>query len=111
MYAVVEVGGKQMRVEPGQVLEVDRVAGDPGSEVTLGRVLLLVDGDAVTCGTPEVAGAAVTATVVALPRTRKIIVGKFRSKKHYRRKVGHRQPLSRLRVERITTGQEAQHGA
>ena len=111
MYAVVEIGGKQVRVEPGQVLEVDRVPGDPGSEVSLGRVLMVVDGDAVTCGTPEVSGASVTATVVALPRSRKILVGKFRSKKHYRRKVGHRQPLSRLRVERITAGQEVNDGA
>ncbi len=107
MYAVVEVGGKQMRVEAGQVLEVDRLPGEPGSEVTLGRVLMLVDGDAVTCGTPEVSGASVTATVLALLRTRKLLVGKFRPKKHYRRKVGHRQPLSRLRVERITAGPEA----
>jgi len=107
MYAVVEVGGKQMRVEAGQVLEVDRLPGEPGSEVTLGRVLMLVDGDAVTCGTPEVSGATVTATVLALFRTRKLLVGKFRPKKHYRRKVGHRQPLSRLRVERITAGPEA----
>jgi len=107
MYAVVEIGGKQMRVETGQVLEVDRLPGDPGAEVTLGRVLMLVDGDAVTCGTPEVSGASVTATVLALPRTRKLLVGKFRPKKHYHRKVGHRQPLSRVRVERITAGQGA----
>jgi len=107
MYAVIEIGGKQVRVEAGQVLEVDRLAGAEGSEVTLGPVLMIVDGDMVTCGAPEVAGAGVTATLLLHRRTRKLLVGKFRPKKHYRRRVGHRQPLTRVRVERITVGPEA----
>ncbi|HYM69233.1 MAG TPA: 50S ribosomal protein L21 [bacterium] len=107
MYAVIDVGGKQLRVEAGQVVELDRVPADPGAEVTLGRVLMLVDGDKVTCGTPDVSGAGVTVTVLGHSRTRKLLVGKFRPKKHYRRRVGHRQPRSRVRVERITGGQEA----
>ncbi len=106
MYAVIEVGGKQLRVETGQVVELDRVAGDPGAEVSLGRVLMVVDGDTVTCGAPEVSGAGVVATVLGHFRTRKLLVGKFRPKKHYRRRVGHRQPRSRLRIERVTAGQE-----
>ncbi|HXX39497.1 MAG TPA: 50S ribosomal protein L21 [bacterium] len=105
MYAVIQVGGKQMRVETGQVVELDRVPGDPGVEVTLGRVLMLVDGDNVTCGAPEVSGAGVTATVLRHSRARKLLVGKFRPKKHYRRRVGHRQPRSVVRIERITAGQ------
>ncbi|HKV45004.1 MAG TPA: 50S ribosomal protein L21 [bacterium] len=101
MYAVIESGGKQFRVEPGQVVEVDRLSEESGTEVTLGRVLMLVDGEQVTVGVPTVRGARVTATVLGHARSRKIIVGKFRPKKHYRRKVGHRQPFSRVRVERI----------
>jgi len=101
MYAVVEAGGKQHRVTPGQVIEVDRLPQAKGSEITFGRVLMVVDGEQVTTGTPVVAGVRVAATVLAHPRGRKVIVGKFRSKKRYRRRVGHRQPLSRVRVDRI----------
>jgi len=98
---VIETGGKQHRVTPGQVIEVDRLPQAKGSEITLGRVLMVVDGEQVTTGTPVVAGVRVAATVLAHPRGRKVIVGKFRSKKRYRRRVGHRQPLSRVRVDRI----------
>jgi large subunit ribosomal protein L21 len=111
MYAVIETGGKQVRVEPGQVLDVDRLPDAAGTEVTLGRVLMVVDGQRVACGTPEVPGARVTATVLAHDRARKILVGKFRPKKHYRRRAGHRQPRSRVRVERIDVQQEEHRGA
>ncbi|HYM91111.1 MAG TPA: 50S ribosomal protein L21 [bacterium] len=110
MYAVIETGGKQHRVKPGQVLEVDRLPQARGSEITFGRVLMLVDGDQVTAGTPVVPGVRVAATVMAHPRGRKVLVGKFRSKKRYRRRVGHRQPLSRVRVDRIEM-EGASHGA
>ena len=103
MYAVVDMGGKQVRVEAGQVLDVDRLAADVGAEVSFGRVLLVVDGDTVTAGAPEVAGARVVATVLAHGRGRKVLVGKFRSKKRYRRRVGHRQPRSRVRIEAIAS--------
>ncbi len=111
MYAVIETGGKQVRVEAGQVLEVDRVPEKAGTEVTLGRVLMVVDGEQVTCGAPDVAGARVMATVLAHGRTRKVLVGKFRPKKHYRRRAGHRQPMSRVRVERIDVAEGAARGA
>ncbi len=110
MYAVIETGGKQHRVKPGQVLEVDRLPQARGSEITFGRVLMLVDGDQVTTGTPVVPGVRVAATVMAHPRGRKVLVGKFRPKKRYRRRVGHRQPLSRVRVDRIDM-EGASHGA
>ena len=110
MYAIIETGGKQFRVEPGQVVEVERLPDASGAEITLGRVLMLVNGEEVTAGTPVVTGARVTATILDHARSRKILVGKFRSKKHYRRKVGHRQPLSRVRVERIDV-EGAAHGA
>lgn len=103
MYAVIDVRGKQVRVESGQVLEVDRLSAGVGAEVSLGRVLMIVDGDAVTCGAPEVTGARVVATVLSHGRARKVLVGKFRSKKRYRRRFGHRQPLSRVRIEAIAS--------
>ncbi len=111
MYAVIETGGRQLRVEAGQVVEVDRLPDEAGKEISLGRVLMIVDGAQVTCGAPDVAGARVLATILAHPRTRKLLVGKFRPKKHYRRRVGHRQPLSRVRIERIEAGSGAGHGA
>ena len=104
MYAVIDRGGKQMRVEEGQVLDVDRLAADKGAEVALGRVLMVVDADKIQCGTPVVEGAQVMAKVLSHGRSRKVTVGKFRPKKHYRRRVGHRQPLSRVRIERIELG-------
>ena len=104
MYAVIDRGGKQMRVEEGQVLEVDRLPDDKGAEVVLGRVVLVVDGGDVRCGAPAVEDAQVLARVLSHGRTRKVTVGKFRSKKRYRRRVGHRQPLSRVRIERIELG-------
>ncbi len=103
MYAVIDMGGKQVRVEAGQVLTVDRLPADVGAEVSLGRVLMVVDGETVTCGTPEVAGARVVATVLGHGRARKVLVGKFRSKKRYRRRIGHRQPQSRVRIEAIAS--------
>jgi large subunit ribosomal protein L21 len=111
MYAVIETGGKQVRVEPGQVVEVDRLPAETGTEITLGRVLMVVDGEHVQCGTPEVAGARVAATVLAHARRRKVLIGKFRPKKHYHRRAGHRQPLSRVRVERIDPGEFQAHSA
>ena len=110
LYAVIETGGKQLRVEAGQVVEVQRLPQDRGSEIALGRVLMLVDGERVTAGTPVVQGARVMAWVLGHARGRKVIVGKFRPKKHYRRRVGHRQPLSRVRVDRIDV-EEVPHGA
>jgi len=92
-----------MRVETGQVLDVDRLPAERGAEVVLGRVLMLVDAGEITCGTPVVEGAQVVAKVLSHGRQRKVTVGKFRPKKHYHRKVGHRQPLSRVRIERIDT--------
>ena len=103
MYAVIDMGGKQVRVEAGQVLDVDRLPAGVGAEISLGRVLMVVDGDTVTCGTPEVSGARVVATVLAHRPTRKVLVGKFRPKKHYRRRVGHRQLVSRVRIEAIAS--------
>lgn len=103
MYAVVSSGGKQYRVEPGATLVVERVAGEPGAEITFERVLLLGDGDQVTVGTPTVDGVSVRGTVLGDERGPKLIVFKYRPKARYRRRVGHRQHLTRVRIDAIDT--------
>ena len=102
MYAVIESGGKQYRVEEGATLRVELLDAAPGAEVTLDRVLLVSDGDRVTVGAPVVKGAAVRATVLGHDRAKKIIVFKYKPKAHYRRKQGHRQHFTALRIDKIT---------
>ncbi len=102
MYAVISTGGKQYRVEPGSTLLVERLAGDPGASVTLDRVLLFADGDDVRVGSPTVAGATVTATVLGEQLGEKVVIFKYKQKVKYRRRTGHRQHLTRLRIDRIT---------
>ena len=101
MYAVVETGGKQYKVEAGQVLEVETIAGEPGSQVELGRVLAIGDGGAVKAGS-SVSGAKVTATIQGAMRGDKVIVFKFKRKKQYKRTIGHRQNYSVVKVDAIT---------
>ena len=103
MYAVVDNGGKQYRVEAGTTLVIDRLDAEAGASVTFDRVLLIGDDDGVTVGTPTVAGASVHATVVEHGRGPKIIVFRFRPKAHYRRKTGHRSELTRIRIDEIAT--------
>lgn len=101
MYAVVETGGKQYRVEEGQTVRVERLRAEPGETITLDRVILIGDDTKTKVGAPVVKGAAVKATVVAHERDRKIIVFKYKPKAHYRRKTGHRQHYTTLRIEKI----------
>ena len=103
MYAVVDSGGKQYRVEPGSVLVVDRLRAEAGATVTFDRVLLIGDDEGVTVGTPTVDGASVLGTVVQHERGPKIIVFRFRPKAHYRRRTGHRSELTRIRIDEIAT--------
>jgi large subunit ribosomal protein L21 len=100
MYALVEFKGKQYRAEKGAVLKVDRIDAEPGAAVDIDSVLL-VSGDSVTVGSPYVEGARVTAVVESHGKDRKIIVFKYKSKKDYRRKQGHRQQYSLIKVEDI----------
>jgi large subunit ribosomal protein L21 len=104
MYAVVRTGGKQYRVEAGATLLVEKLVAEPGSSITLDRVLLVGDGEKVTVGTPTVSGASVSATVLGEELGQKIVVFKFKQKVKYRRRTGHRQHLTRLRVDAITAG-------
>ena len=101
MYAVVSSGGKQYRVEAGSELIVERLTGDTGSTITFDRVLLVGDGEAVTIGTPTVEGASVSGTVLGEVLGPKLIVFKFKQKATYRRKNGHRQHLTRVRIDEI----------
>ena len=102
MYAVIKTGGKQYRVTQGDRLRVEKLAGNVGDTVTLGEVLLVGQGDGVKVGAPLVSGAKVEAKIVAQDRGKKIIIFKFRRRKNYRRKSGHRQPFTALEITGIT---------
>jgi large subunit ribosomal protein L21 len=102
MYAVIETGGKQYRVEVGTELEVELLDVEPGKSVTIDRVLLVVDGDDASIGRPMVDGAAVSAEVVRQGRGEKVIAFKYGPKTRRRVKKGHRQELTVLRVSDIT---------
>jgi large subunit ribosomal protein L21 len=104
VYAVLETGGKQYRVSPGDLLKVERLEGEPGSPVRFDRVLLVAEEDLVTIGTPTVAGASVAGEVVRQGRARKIIVFKFKRRKKYRRTQGHRQAETTVRITAISKG-------
>jgi large subunit ribosomal protein L21 len=101
MYAVIKTGGKQYRVSPGDLLVVEKLAGEPGAEVSFDEVLMLGDGDAVTVGAPTVAGAAVTATLVETRKGEKVKIFKKIRRQGYRRTGGHRQIESVVRVTAV----------
>jgi large subunit ribosomal protein L21 len=101
MYAVVRSGGKQYRVSPGGSVRVERLAGEVGSMVALDDVLMIGDGESVKIGSPTLAGAQVTGTIVAQDRAAKVMTFKQKRRKGYRRKYGHRQNYTEIRVDQI----------
>lgn len=101
MYAVVETGGKQYRVAPGDVVRVEKLAGDPGSEVTLGKVLAVSKDSGELVTGAAAAAASVKGTIQAQDRGEKILVFKFKRKKQYKRTIGHRQDYTAVRVSEI----------
>ncbi|HEY64358.1 MAG TPA: 50S ribosomal protein L21 [Caldilineae bacterium] len=101
MYAIIETGGKQYRVSPGQTIEVEKLEIPEGEEVTFDRVLLVSDGENVRVGQPVVEGVVVRAHVVKHDRHRKVIVFRYKAAERYRRKKGHRQPFTRLQIDAI----------
>ena len=103
IYAVVETGGKQYKVSPGETIEVEKLVVE-GDSIELDRVHLVVDGDKVTVGRPMVPGAKVVADVVEQGRGDKVIVFKYKPKVRYRVKRGHRQPFTRLAIKDIVIG-------
>ena len=100
MYALIEFKGKQYKAEKGAVLQVDKIDAEPGSELNIDSVLL-VSGDTVSVGAPYVQGASVQAVVEGHDKAKKIIVFKYKPKKDYRRKQGHRQQYSVIKIKDI----------
>jgi len=103
-YAVVEIGGTQHRVAPGDTIKVQRIDGEPGVGVTLDKVLLVQSEGAVTVGNPYVAGAAVEATILREGKGRKVLIFKKKRRKQYRRTRGHRQIFTALQIGEIRAG-------
>jgi large subunit ribosomal protein L21 len=100
MYAIIETGGKQLKVEEGQAIYIEKLDVEAGETVTFDKVLF-VGGENVKVGSPVVAGATVTAKVEKQGRQKKIIVFKYKAKKNYRKKQGHRQPYTKVIIEKI----------
>ncbi len=101
MYAIIETGGKQYRAEPGRMLKLEKLEGEKGAQVELTKVLLVADGEKVRVGTPTIEGAKVVSEIVRQGRGPKIIVFKFKRRKKYRRRTGHRQSITMVRVKEI----------
>ena len=107
MYAIVETGGKQYRVLPGSTLRIEKVDGDRGGRVVLDKVLAVSDGESLTIGAPYVQGAVVKGTIVRQGKGRKILVFKYRAKTNYRKRYGHRQAFTEVKIESIETDAES----
>jgi len=101
-YAIIEAGGKQLRVEPGRFYDLNRLSAEPDSAITIDKVLFVRNDDAVSIGQPFVSGATIQATVMRHLRGPKIIVYKMRPKKKTRKKQGHRQELTRVMIDSIS---------
>ena len=108
IYAIIETGGKQYKVTPGQIIDVERLDVAEGNTVKLDRILLIADGDKVTVGKPNVDGAMVIATSQGDGKGKKVIVFKYKPKVRYRRKTGHRQLHTRLAIDKIVAPETAQ---
>lgn len=104
MYAIFRTAGKQFRAEPGRTLRVPSLKAEPGSKLTFDQVLLGSNGSVVKAGTPLVAGATVTAEVVRHGRDKKIVVFKFKRRKNYARKQGHRQGFTEIKIDSVELG-------
>ena len=101
MYAIIKTGGKQYRVAEGDVVMVEKLAANEGEAVTFDQVLTVVKDDEVVVGKPLVEGAKVTAKVEAQGKDKKILVFKYKAKSNYRRRQGHRQPFTKVQIEKI----------
>ena len=102
MYAIIKTGGKQYKVSEGDELFIEKLEAEDGSVVTFEEVLTVVDGDSVKIGAPLVAGAKVSAKVVKSGKAKKIHVFKYKAKSNYRRRAGHRQPYTKVVIEKIS---------
>jgi large subunit ribosomal protein L21 len=104
MYAVIQTGGKQFRVEAGNTILVEKLPAEPGKEVVLDKVLMIGDGEKATIGRPTVEGAKVVAEVIRQTRAPKVIIFKKRSKKGYKKTQGHRQYVTEIKIKEIQQG-------
>jgi large subunit ribosomal protein L21 len=103
MYAIIQTGGKQFRAEPGQTIRVPSLPAEVGETVTFDQVLLTGDEGEVTVGAPQVSGVTVTGEVVRHGKARKVIIFKWKRRKNYRRKQGHRQAYTDVRIAAVRT--------
>lgn len=104
MYAVIATGGKQYKVSTGEILRIEKIPGEVGDTVALDRVLMVAEGDDVTIGSPVVDNAVVNASIVEQAKAKKILVFKYKRRKRYRRKQGHRQPFTAIKIDNIVNG-------
>lgn len=104
MYAIIRSGGKQFRAEPGQTIKIPSLGAEVGDTVTFDEVLVAQTDDGISVGTPTVDGAKVTGEVVEHGKGKKVIVFKWKRRKNYRRKQGHRQKYTAVRIDEITAG-------
>ena len=107
MYAVIESGGKQYRVAEGETLRVEKLAGPAGTKISFGPLLVADDAGSVSVGRPTVGGMTVEAEIVEQGLGKKIIIFKYKRRKSYRRKAGHRQPFTSVKIVAIRAGQAA----
>jgi large subunit ribosomal protein L21 len=104
MYAIVTTGGKQLRVTPGDIVQIEKISGDPvakGDAITFSEVALVADGDNFRVGAPHLDGVSVKGTVLSSRKARKVLIFKKKRRKQYRRTKGHRQPLLEVRIDGI----------
>ena len=104
MYAVIKSGGKQHRVQPGEQIKLEKLAGDTGDAVTFEDVLLVHDGDAIKVGTPNVSGASVTGKILEQGRDKKLRIFTYKRRKNIRRRMGHRQSYTLVEITNIAAG-------
>jgi large subunit ribosomal protein L21 len=103
MYAVIKTGGKQYRVQEGDVLKFEELTAEVGSNVEFREVLMLADGDNITCGKPFISNAVVHASVITHGRHKKIKIIKFRRRKHHMKQMGHRQNYTQVKITAISS--------
>ena len=101
MHAIIVTGGKQYKVTEGDTLYIEKLNAEAGEEITFDKVLAVLDGDNATFGTPVVEGASVTANVVKNGKGKKVLVFKYKAKKNYRRRQGHRQPYTKVEITKV----------
>lgn len=102
MYAIIETGGKQYRVREGDTVRIEKIKGEAGDKVSFDSVLAVIDGDKTNFGAPFVDGASVGATILDQNKAKKVVIFKYLAKKDHRKKKGHRQPYTNVRIESIS---------